>query len=126
MKRSMVALAALSLSLTVAACEGAPDEAPDPTTTASSALSAPVANLAIKQPLPSSVTIDFDTSPGGAVAPGSIVDSTYAVLIVSPAGTVLRNSGSIPGGSGGRSATPRSPPPTGPPARMVCGSGPHL
>jgi hypothetical protein len=78
MKRSMVALAALSLSLTVAACEGAPDEAPDPTTTASSALSAPVANLAIKQPLPSSVTIDFDTSPGGAVAPGSIVDSTYA------------------------------------------------
>jgi hypothetical protein len=76
MKRSMVALAALSLSLTVAACEGAP-EAPDPTTTESGALSSALVGQPIKQPLPSSVTIDFDNSPGGAVAPGSIVDSTY-------------------------------------------------
>jgi hypothetical protein len=77
MKRSMVALAALSLSLTVAACEG-PEEAPDPTTTESGALSSLLVNPPIKQPLPSSVTIDFDNSPGGAVAPGAIVDSTYA------------------------------------------------
>jgi hypothetical protein len=76
MNRSMVALA-LSLSLTVAACEGMPEQAPDPTTTEASAISAPVSNLAIKQPLPASVTIDFDNSPGGAVAAGSIVDATY-------------------------------------------------
>jgi hypothetical protein len=78
MKRSMVALALLSLSLTVAACEGPPEEETTATTTESSALSSALVGQPIKQPLPSSVTIDFDNSPGGAVASGSIVDSTYA------------------------------------------------
>jgi hypothetical protein len=73
----MVALAALSLSLTVAACEGMPEEAPQPTTTESGALSSLQVNPPIKQPLPSSVTIDFDNAPGGTVAPGSIVDASY-------------------------------------------------
>jgi hypothetical protein len=80
MKRSMVAVAAVSLSLTAAACDGMPEDAPDPTTTESGALSSPVTNPGFKQPLPTSVTIDFDNSPGGAVAAGSMIDSTYASL----------------------------------------------
>jgi hypothetical protein len=79
MKRSMV-FAALSLSVTVAACEGLPEDGSEPTTTEQSAISSPLVGVPIKQPLPTSVTIDFDNSPGGAVASGSIVDSTYASL----------------------------------------------
>jgi hypothetical protein len=75
MKSSLVALAALPLALTLAACEGPPEAGE--VATNESALSLSQVPVGVK-PLPTSVLIDFDTSPAGPVAGGTQIDSTYA------------------------------------------------
>jgi hypothetical protein len=74
MKRSLVALAVLPLALTFAACEGAPDSDVE---TVSGDISLPGGVPTHKIPTYTSTLVDFDNSPSGAVAGGTMVDTLY-------------------------------------------------
>jgi hypothetical protein len=90
MKRSLVALAALPLALTLAACEGPPEAGEVSTTQADQSLSQIPPGV---RPLPTGTAlIDFDNSPGGPVAAGTQIDSTYASMGVT-FGCVVCSSG---------------------------------
>jgi hypothetical protein len=74
MKRSLVALAVLPLALIFAACEGAPDTDVE---TVSGAISLPGGVPTRQIPISTSTLVDFDNSPSGAVAAGTMVDTLY-------------------------------------------------